>query len=984
MTDSQTTTTLPKSLSSLSDSMLSHRGQFFSKEVEWAYSFNPNSSESSKPDHWKKMPLEINAMGQLKAHGSVVIVPHVQKCQLTVFQGYRIIKVGITSQKVIFFRTPTIDLYRELLACFIAWQNLKPSGITAKWNYSKSIVYDSSMQANDVLVCRFKVYGPTPTNKKVKPLKDTPPCPLYSADPNSGISEDWFVAIGHLLPTGVLNLLCESDGSILYSVNVASLFSSEIREVHHSVTQTSNVLFLGIIDDLRTLHGCADDFGTSKPFISPSNTASTTEIKKLAHVKRILVDFDLRIDLEDWLVALRSVSALEYVGNQLSQKHLRIVRDVNLEVLEATFDKTTLANPSQNVYCELRMWDALWFRTSIVKNSPTSGCFWKENIDLVLPPGTEYFKILVKASKSADEYDSSGIDTDITIGACFITPNLFAQNQFLTKVPIFNSKNRVLGQLTVNMSVDETHVLPFKSYQVFEMMLINMDISKLIGFIAPLTDSSNLEPWSIMLLDVFQTLHKEHEFFGCLLKRELAPIDSIARSNRISRGNNSQPSSPDPSLSVPQRSTFSTFNTIFRGNSMFSKSLEKYDIRIGQEYLEKLLGAFILQVVNEDLDCECDPKVCPDSYKEHYASLLRYLEILWHRIYITSNDLPTEMKLEWRTLRRNVELSVEPDDTETPLNALSAFIFLRFLCPAILNPQLFNLTQRHHSGRISRTLTLIAKVMMIFSNRSRFQPHKDPSLMKLNEDFIDRHKDEVLVYFDRVTGCKMDFNEKILELSNLKDRLSLNASSEVLNELPTMPYLIDKYLNLAKLAQILYAHGGGLAQRNTDRSNEKLELLGFDDSDLGTGDFLRNLLDESDEEFSNILFKRDFSIKELSDQATLLIQKTHSLDKILSKPETASEFSDESWKTFVDLCLTAVRLTKDDRVVYDQFVAHNPALGKKEGSLEEFLESLESNRAPPKSAVNGARKKSSLNNEKPDDGHGKSVFKKLFRRRSLI
>lgn len=964
--------------------MQKSKGEFQCDNVEWAYHFDPAFPNGGKGDaEWKKIPMSINSKGELQAHGSVVIVPNVQQCILGVYPKNLVLRVGITTQKVLYFRLPSYTIYSELLSCLMAWQNMRPEGIASKWNYNRSIVYDKHFQANDILVCRFKVYGPLPTNKKVKVLDKLPQMPVYQPDSDSETKEGWFVAIGHLLPNGTLNLLCESDGSLLYSVRLSTLFSSEVRLVHHSIAQTSNVLFLGFINELRILHGSTDDFNSNGSFLVPPKTANSTEAKRLTKVTRILIDFDLRMDLEDWLVAISSITNLEYVGNVLYNRRLRIVRNVDLEVLEATFEDKTLAKRHPHVYCELQMWGAPWFRTSVVDNSSTSGCFWKESMELRLPPGTDYFKILIKGSKDEDMYDSEGVGKDDTIGACFITPNFFTEDQFLTKIPIFDSENVVLGQLTINLSVDEVHVLPYRSYRVLEKMLLNMDIGKLVKFIAPLTDSSHLEPWSIMLLDVFQTLHKEHDFFNSLMKQELASIDTITRTHRISRssvmsGGSSSIEVPSPTSAQTtlKKASAPSFNTIFRGNSMLSKTLEKYDIRVGQEYLEKLLGPFIQQIVNENKDCECDPKNSPDHYKENYQNLLGYLEKLWHRIYITSNDLPAEMRREWKNLRRNVELSVEPNDQETPLNALSAFIFLRFLCPAILNPQLFNLTKAHHPQNISRTLTLIAKVMMVFANRSTFQQHKDPSLMDLNNDFINKHKEEILTYFDRVTGCKMDFNEKILDLSNLNERLSLNTSKQILNELPTMPYLIDKYMSLTKLCQILYdqTHPDGPDERFL--SKESLSNpgpLGIDDSELGTGEFLKNLLDEDDEEFSNILFKRDFSMKELSDQATVLIEMIQRLDAILERPEVPREFTDESWTTFVESCMRSVRLTKDGTILFDPFISHNLDLVATNvgtsNSLNTFLKVIS------KTPVSSGRSSATHHHER------RNVFKKWFRHR---
>ncbi|KAI3404888.2 BUD2 [Candida oxycetoniae] len=959
----------------------------------------------------------------------------------------------------LYIRVASKSNFGNLISSLIVWQNLKPRGLAKKWYSQKKVVVDGG-KPHELLVCRFKIYAPIPSKYKNLHIITGPKVPVYQpkvdkkdvpATPqvieSNNINEGWFYAMGALNSNGILNFISELDGTLLYSIDIKSIYTSEIREMHNSIFNSSNVLFIGPLKELRYNNAIRTTSTLSADQLMTS--LLTREGKNIQSNQRIFIEFPLHIDLEDWFVGLNYFARREYIGSctseskpttpdesnpnpclaDFSRAHFRVSKKISIDIIEAKFDGNYSGDAKGGkIYAEVRMWGYPWSRTAMVNH--TSNPFWKEQFSTELPISTQMIHILIKKCTFQDTYSAG----DKLIGTVFVTPNIltkqiktsttimtgepdnksssnnnnnnsndgihlssipistsFSNNNGtssldIVRLTIYDPNNLPIGKLLLQVELKEFHILAAPHFKSLEFLLKNGPIDKLIQLFNENMAASEFERISVILLDIFQCLRQEDRFFKTLIEISLSSLEKKLSTKKSSSQNN-------------------VFNTLFRGSSIFSKALEKYNIRIGQEYLEKVFGDFFAKINKECKNCEVDPRYVriqekgntqgrktgnsgdiddndnddddddddgdddvasdDDGYnsalerekdehikqvvEENYKNLYGYAEEIWHKIYITSNDIPQQIKTQLKNFRTKVELVCEPGDKVTSLNCISAFVFLRFFCPAILNPKLFYLTKNHQTGRTQRTLTLIAKILLNLANRQEFSPHKEPHLVKMNV-FLRKHQQEVYEYFDRITGRKNDFNEKILNLSHEVKRFDLGLD-ETSNELPTTPYLIDKYLRLTELVHLLNYSKFAAAQKdessltspNSKHTSAKRDLdpikleelnlnneniyqigsLEFEQSefldlagDNETEGFIKSLCNGNEEFFSFI--NSNITLKDIQKQSAKITNKIAELEASLENYEFPANYigkDNRLWPAFANDILSKAWLDLSRNVV---------------------------------------------------------------------
>jgi Ras GTPase-activating protein 1 len=81
--------------------------------------------------------------------------------------------------------------------------------------------------------------------------------------------------------------------------------------------------------------------------------------------------------------------------------------------------------------------------------------------------------------------------------------------------------------------------------------------------------------------------------------------------------------------------------------------------------------------------------------------------------------------------------------------AVSGFIFLRLICPAILNPRMFNLVGEPPPPAASRSLVMVAKCLQNLANLVEFGSKE--SYMEVVNPFILKNKERMVVFLDHLS-----------------------------------------------------------------------------------------------------------------------------------------------------------------------------------------------------------------------------------------
>ncbi|KAL4766080.1 GTPase-activating protein BUD2 [Aspergillus foveolatus] len=746
------------------------------------------------------------------------------------------------------------ETFDSWLAALLCWQPIRPKGVQNKMTKPQSVTMidrrvvdrrrnsESTAQKDAAIIKVGKMLlWDRPSASGVRPSSGRR---ISTFRQQRALSSSWQKVSCTLQENGAFRLFTESDITLVTCIQLSQLSRCAIQKLEssvledefciaiypqyavHSVSGLTRPLYLALETRvlfevwfvlLRAfttpeLYGPAnppEDDTVKTPGSVDSGNANITSLTDMFRIERMLTV---------------KVTEAKMFGNKGVDETPRSRKQSRSHFNAAT------ASATNDYYTEVLLDGEIRAKTAVKYR--TSNPFWREEFTFNdLPPVLSQASIMVKTLNPAQRdwslvaHGTYALNQDTNPTRLLDDVEVSSQDAMCGRVdirlddlepgtetekwwPILDDRDQCVGEMLMRARMEETVVLMSHEYAPMSEILHSFGNGLTVNMAQIM--SSELNQLSEALMNIYQVSGSTVEWISALVEDEIDGIHKESTANRLRytsrlHSNDTREHGQDREVLVRDLGRTATLeaNLLFRGNSLLTKALDFHMRRLGKEYLEETIGERLYEIDETDPECEVDPSRIhrADDLERNWKNLVSLTTSVWKSIASSASRCPAELRLIFRHIRACADDRYGDFLRSVTYSSVSGFLFLRFFCPAILNPKLFGLLKDHPRPRAQRTLTLIAKALQGLANMTTFGS-KEPWMEPMNK-FLNSNRNEFKTFVDSICAIPADRPTPIVTPSYATPIQILGRLPPPSREgFPSLPFLIDHARSFANLIRI--------------------------------------------------------------------------------------------------------------------------------------------------------------------------------------
>lgn len=407
----------------------------------------------------------------------------------------------------------------------------------------------------------------------------------------------------------------------------------------------------------------------------------------------------------EWINALKPQCVSQLSKAQSKVPRLRELRSLNLQVLEAHRLPFKLV---PHAWCNISLNQVKVGKTRI---KATPDPVWEEEFVLDdVPPDVVTLTIIIQ-SRSKRGKDTEVADMAIDLSSLKNGQETEDWYPLQGMTPIGE-----WGSLRLRMRYLDDLIMPCEEYSPLQQLLLEPELCS-VKALAELCHNDRV-PLATSLLRVFRNEKRETELLRVLCQVE------VARENETT--------------------------TLFRGASLATTLMDLYMRAECYEFLQSAVSETIQRILDSKQSAELNPTKMDinDDACSNAEFLLHILDEVAQSIFTSSESCPRTVRYICHCLQKAV-VAKWPTERLVRTRVVSGFIFLRLLCPSLLNPRQFGLVSETPPPAATRSLIMVAKCLQNLANLVEFGGKEQ--YMEVVNPFILKNKERMIVFLDQLS-----------------------------------------------------------------------------------------------------------------------------------------------------------------------------------------------------------------------------------------